>query len=552
MIAGHAVAQCLRNEGVGHIFCVPGESYVAVLDGLYATPEIQVITNRQEGGACFMAEGYAKATRKPGVCVVTRGPGATNASIAVHSAKYDSVPLVLLVGQVARSARGREAGQEIDYTHFFGTIAKWVIEINDAKQIPRIMARAFHIARSGRPGPVVVSLPRDMLEEDASIAMIDPYPAVRFDPDPKVIEQVVDRINAAKKPVLIAGSGTQYSNARQELIDFSEKFQIPVLTSYKRQDAFPNNHLNYIGNLANANKHTRNLVGNEADLVLVVGSRLNQQSTGAFAIPKPGQPLIQIYPDEQTIGQNLRPEVGIVADAKTALAAALKFPGPRPNENRAGWIAEHHAAQKRYATPAERPTRRVSMERVLADLKAALPADAITATDAGSFGQWHQRYLEFEHADSYISPSLGCMGPGIPSAVAAKLAHPGRTVVAHAGDGGFLMTGQEMATAKQYNAPIIAIVYNNEGYNSIRMHQVAQYPGRPCGNDLVNPDFAGLGTAYGALGLKVNRDEEFMLALKQALAAKGSALIEVSTDMEYVTPTATLTELTGKPLQGGD
>ncbi|HSD85147.1 MAG TPA: thiamine pyrophosphate-binding protein, partial [Anaerolineae bacterium] len=242
MIAGHAVAQCLRNEGVRHVFCVPGESFVALLDGLCSIPEIQLITNRHEGGACFMAEAYAKATRMPGVCIVTRGPGAANASIAVHSAKYDSVPLVLLVGQVARSARGREAGQEIDYTHFFGTIAKWVIEINDARQVPRIISRAFHIARSGRPGPVVVSLPRDMLEEDAKITMMEPYPPVRFDPDPKTIEQIMGQINSAKKPVLIAGSGTQYSNARQELIDFSEKFHIPVLTSYKRQDAFPNNH----------------------------------------------------------------------------------------------------------------------------------------------------------------------------------------------------------------------------------------------------------------------------------------------------------------------
>jgi acetolactate synthase-1/2/3 large subunit len=537
---------------VRHVFCVPGESYVALLDGLYSIPEIRVITNRQEGGACFMAEGYAKATRRPGVCIVTRGPGATNASIAVHSAKYDSVPLVLLVGQVARSARGREAGQEIDYTHFFGSIAKWVIEINDSKQIPRIMGRAFHIARSGRPGPVVVSLPRDMLEEEAEIAMIDPYPPMRFDPDPKLIEQVVNRINAAKKPVLIAGSGTQYSDARRELIDFAEKFQIPVLTAYKRQDAFPNGHPNYAGNVANANKFTRNLCANEADLILAIGARMNQQTTSSYAFPKRGQTFIQIYPDEETIGQNLRPDVGVVADAKTALAAALKLQGPRPNESRAAWIAEQHATHKSYATPSERPSRRVSMERVLADIKALQPSDAITTTDAGSFGQWHQRFLEYDHADSYISPALGCMGPGVPSAVAAKLAHPGRLVVAHAGDGGFLMTGQEMATAKQYGADIIVIVYNNEGYNSIRMHQVAQYPGRPCGNDLVNPDFAGLGTAYGALGLKVTRDEEFAPAFKQAMAANRSALIEVSTDMEYVTPTATLTELSGKPLQGGD
>ena len=552
MLGGHAVAQCLRNEGIRHVFCVPGESHIAVLDGLCGMPEIKLITNRQEGCSCFMAEGYAKSTRTTGVCLVTRGPGATNASIAIHSAKYDSVPLVLLVGQVSRAARGREAGQEIDYTHFFGSIAKWVVEINEPKHVPRVMTRAFHLARTGRPGPVVVSLPRDMLEENADISMIDPYPPARPNPDPKLIEEMIGRINAAKKPVLLAGSGTQYSGARPELIDFSEKFHIPVLTSYKRQDAFPNSHPNYIGNLTNANKHARTLVSKEADLVVVIGSRLNQQTTGVFSLPRPGQPFIQIDADEQNIGQNSRPDVGIVSDAKSALIVALKHQGPRPNESRAAWIAEHHAAQKRYSTPSERPTRRASMERVMADLKATLPSDAITTTDAGSFGQWPQRYLEFEHPDSYISPTLGCMGSGVPYAVAAKLAHPGRLVVAHVGDGGFLMTGQEMATAKQYGANVITIVYDNDGYNSIRMHQEAQYPGRQYGTDLVNPDFAALGSAYGALGLKVSRDEEFLPAFKKAMTADRSALIEVMTDFEYVTPSATLSELSGKPLQGGE
>ena len=552
MLGGHAVAQCLRNEGIRHVFCVPGESHIAVLDGLCGMPEIKLITNRQEGCSCFMAEGYAKSTRTTGVCLVTRGPGATNASIAIHSAKYDSVPLVLLVGQVSRAARGREAGQEIDYTHFFGSIAKWVVEINEPKHVPRVMTRAFHLARTGRPGPVVVSLPRDMLEENADISMIDPYPPARPNPDPKLIEEMIGRINAAKKPVLLAGSGTQYSGARPELIDFSEKFHIPVLTSYKRQDAFPNSHPNYIGNLTNANKHARTLVSKEADLVVVIGSRLNQQTTGVFSLPRPGQPFIQIDADEQNIGQNSRPDVGIVSDAKSALIVALKHQGPRPNESRAAWIAEHHAAQKRYSTPSERPTRRASMERVMADLKATLPSDAITTTDAGSFGQWPQRYLEFEHPDSYISPTLGCMGSGVPYAVAAKLAHPGRLVVAHVGDGGFLMTGQEMATAKQYGANVITIVYDNDGYNSIRMHQEAQYPGRQYGTDLVNPDFAALGSAYGALGLKVSRDEEFLPAFKKAMTADRSALIEVLTDFEYVTPSATLSELSGKPLQGGE
>ena len=552
MLGGHAVAQCLRNEGIRHVFCVPGESHIAVLDGLCGMPEIKLITNRQEGCSCFMAEGYAKSTRTTGVCLVTRGPGATNASIAIHSAKYDSVPLVLLVGQVSRAARGREAGQEIDYTHFFGSIAKWVVEINEPKHVPRVITRAFHLARTGRPGPVVVSLPRDMLEENADISMIDPYPPARPNPDPKLIEEMIGRINAAKKPVLLAGSGTQYSGARPELIDFSEKFHIPVLTSYKRQDAFPNSHPNYIGNLTNANKHARTLVSKEADLVVVIGSRLNQQTTGGFSLPRPGQPFIQIDADEQNIGQNSRPDVGIVSDAKSALIVALKHQGPRPNESRAAWIAEHHAAQKRYSTPSERPTRRASMERVMADLKATLPSDAITTTDAGSFGQWPQRYLEFEHPDSYISPTLGCMGSGVPYAVAAKLAHPGRLVVAHVGDGGFLMTGQEMATAKQYGANVITIVYDNDGYNSIRMHQEAQYPGRQYGTDLVNPDFAALGSAYGALGLKVTRDEEFLPAFKKAMTADRSALIEVMTDFEYVTPSATLSELSGKPLQGGE
>jgi acetolactate synthase I/II/III large subunit len=550
MLGGHAVAQCLHNEGVKHVFSVPGESYIAVVDGLVNFPQIKLITNRQEGCAAFMAEGYAKATRTPGVCIVTRGPGATNASIAVHSAKYDSAPLVLLVGQVSRAARGREAGQEIDYGQFFGSIAKWVIEINDPKQIPRIMGRAFHLARTGRPGPVVVALPRDVIEENADITMTDPIPAIQPHADPKAVASLVERINAARKPVLLAGSGTQYSRAWQELIDFAEKFQLPVLTSYKRQDAFPNNHPNYAGNMLTSNKHAQNLAYKESDLLIVLGSRLNQQTTAGFSLPPQGHPFVHIDADEGNIGQNSRPEVGIVADAKEVLLAALKHPAPRPNESRAAWIAEQHAVQKEFCTPQARPTPKVSMERVMNDLKSAMPADAITTTDAGSFGQWHQRYLEFDHPDSYISPTLGCMGPGVPSAVAAKLAHPNRTVIAHIGDGGFLMTGQEMATAKQYGAHFIAIVYNNEGYNSIRMHQEAQYPGRQHGVALENPDFALMGESYGALGLKVTRDEEFLPAFKKALAANRSALIEVQTDFEYVTPTAKLAELRGKKLAG--
>lgn len=543
MSGGHAVALCLRNEGVRHAFCVPGESYIALLDGLRDVPEIALITNRHEGSACLMAEAYGKTTRRPGVCIVTRGPGAANASIGVHLAKYDSTPLVLLVGQVARAARGREAGQEIDYTHFFGSIAKWVIEVQDPREAPRIMARAFHVARSGRPGPVVVALPRDVLEEEADVAMVDPYPAARPHPDPELIQAMVDRVRKAEKPVLLAGSGVQYADARNELVAFAEKFQTPVLSAFKRQDVFPNRHPHYAGNLGSRNNHAKQVVRDEADLLLIVGCRLNQQASGNYTLPHPGLSTIQIDADPANIGQNFRPHLAVVSDPRLALAAALACEGPGANEARAAWIAGCHAQQRRYSTPPERPTRGVSMERVMADLKATVPPDAIHTGDAGNFGGWVQRYIEFDHPDSYIIPTLGSMGTGVPGAVAAKLAHPERTVIAHVGDGGFLMTGQELATARQYGVHVVVIVYANGSYGTIRMDQEAQYPGRNYGTDLVNPDFAALGEGYGALGIRVGRDDEFLPALQRALAAPGSALIEVLTDLEYVSPTTTLSEV---------
>lgn len=543
MMGGHAVAQCLRNEGVRHAFSVPGESYIALLDGLRDTPEIRLITNRHEGSACLMAEAYGKTTRQPGVCIVTRGPGATNASIGVHLAKYDSTPLVLLIGQVTRAQRGREAGQELDYTHFFGSIAKWVVEINDPKEVPRIMTRAFHVARTGRPGPVVVSLPRDMLEEEADVTMVAPYPRARPNPDPRLIEEMVERINKAQAPVLVAGSGTQYAGAWEELVSFAEKFQLPVLSAFKRQDVFPNTHAHYVGNLGSRNNHARKIARDDADLLLIVGCRFNQQVSGNYTLPHPGLTTIQIDSDEENIGQNFRPDLAIVSDPKLALRAALEQPSPRANEGRAAWIGKYHALQSAYATVPECPTAKVSMERVMTGLKQTLPGDAIHTGDAGSFGGWPQRYIEFDHADSYIVPTLGSMGTGVPGAVAAKLAHPERTVIAHVGDGGFLMTGQEIATAMQYGVNIIVLVYSNGSFASIRINQEQQYPGRNYGTDLLNPDFAALANGYGALGIKVSRDEEFLPALEKAMAADRPAVIEVLTDLEHPSPGTRLSEL---------
>lgn len=547
MNGGHAVVDCLRNEGVRHVFNVPGESFTSILDGMRDVPQIRLISNRQEGGACLMAEAYAKASRTPGVCVVTRGPGATNASIGIHCARHDSTPLVLLVGQVSRAARGREAGQEIDYTHFFGSIAKWVTEVNDPRRVPEVISRAFHLARSGRPGPVVVSLPRDMLDETADIPLVEPYPVIRANPEPGLIAEMVQRLGAAKTPIIIAGSGTEYAGARQELVAFSEKFQVPVVTSYRRLAAFPNDHKHYLGNLSSANNAARDAVDG-ADLVLAIGTRLNQQSTAGYTLPRADQPLIQIDPAEEVIGQNHRPTLGIVSDIKLALAAALQHPAPAPKPERQGWIDEYRQVQQAWATPPERPSGKVSMERVMRDMKTTLPRDTMHTVDAGNFALWVHKYQEFTTPDTFFGPTVGCMGYGVPAAIGAKLAHPNRVVIANCGDGGFLMSGQEMATAAQYGVHIITVVYNNGALATIRMHQEAQYPNRPSGTDFVNPDFAALGTAYGALGLKVTRDSDFLPALKEALKANKPALIEVMTDLEYISPTATLAQVTaGQP-----
>jgi acetolactate synthase-1/2/3 large subunit len=547
MNGGHAVVDCLRNEGVRHVFNVPGESFTSILDGLRDAKEIQLITNRHEGGACLMAEAYTKATRTPGVCVVTRGPGATHASIGIHCARHDSTPLVLLVGQVERATRGREAGQEIDYTHFFGSLAKWVIEVSDPRRLPAVLSRAFHLARSGRPGPVVVSLPRDMLDETADMPLVEPYPVLRANPEPALIQEMVQRLGAAKNPIIVAGSGTEYAGARQELIAFSEKFQVPVVTTYRRLAAFPNDHAHYLGNLSSARNHTRDAVAG-ADLVLAIGTRLNQQTTAGWTLPHPDQTLIQIDPAEEVIGQNHRPTIGMVSDIKLALAAALEYPAPPPNPGRQGWIDEYRKVQQAWATPPERPTGQVSMEKVMMDMKTTLPKDTVHTVDAGNFALWVHKYQEFGVPDTFFGPTVGCMGYGVPSAIGAKLAHPNRVAIAHCGDGGFLMTGQEMATAAQYGINIIAVVYNNGALATIRMHQEAQYPNRPSGTDFVNPDFAALGTAYRALGIQVTRDHDFLPALQEALKANRPALIEVMTELEFISPTATLSQVTvGQP-----
>ena len=550
MSGGQVVVECLRNEGVEHVFTVPGESYLSIMDAIRDSERIRLVSCRHEGGACLMAEAYAKATRRPAVCMVSRGPGATHASDGVFVARYDSTPLVLLVGQVPRALRGREAGQEIDYTHLFGGIAKWVVEVSDPSWLPDAVSRAFHVARSGRPGPVVVSLPRDVLEHTTVANAVAAYPPVWAHPAPALVATLVERIGAASKPIIMVGSGVEYADAWQELIRFSEKFQIPVVAAHRRMSAFPNDHAHYLGYISGgakaefsgARSYGRDALS-EADLVVAVGTRLNAHSTVGFALPHAGQSLVQIYSSAEMIGQNHRPELGIVADIKLALTAALTHPAPAPDRDRQVWIDDYRARQVAWATPPSRPTRHVSMEQVMRDVKTSVPRDTIHTSDAGNFDGWVHKYLEFTAPNTFLGPTAGCMGYGVPGAVAAKLACPDRVVMAHCGDGGFMMTGQELVTAVQLGISIIVVVYNNGSLATIRMHQETQYPERPVGTDLVNPDFTAVGNAYGALGLKVMRDEEFLPALQQALNAGRCALIEVLTDLEFVSPSATLTQI---------
>jgi acetolactate synthase-1/2/3 large subunit len=539
---GQVLVDCIRREGVRHVFNVPGESYLGALDAFFDVPEIRLITNRQEGGACFMAEGYAKASRSVGVCFVTRGPGATNASIGVHCADQDSTPLVLFVGQVPRANRGREAFQEVDYGRFFGGMAKWVIEVDSPAKLAEVVPRAFHIARGGRPGPVVVALPEDILVEQIEPRPSQPYPRTLPHPDPRQIAELAARLGKARKPVIIAGSGVQYARAREALVRLAEQFTLPVLTSFRRMDAFPNSHPNYGGNLAIGKTAAQDLV-READLVLAIGDRLSEVTTNDYSLFPPGQPLAQIDIDPAAIGRNFAPVLSVVADAKLAIEALLEHAPKTADAARKDWIAAYHHSYLESATPPERPSRLTSADRVMKDLGEILPKDAILTVDAGNFSGWVHRFYRYDAEDSFLGPTVGSMGYGLPSAIGAKLAHPGRVVVGTCGDGGFMMTMQELATAVQHEINVIQLVFNNGSYGTIRMHQERDYPGRNVATDLKNPDFAAVARAFGAEGYTVRRSEEFAPALRAALACGKPAVLDIHTDPEQISIGATLSDL---------
>lgn len=525
--AANRLVSQLQAEQVARVFCVPGESYLAVIDALYdCRDEIDLISCRHESGAAMMALASAHLSGRAGVAFVTRGPGATNASIAVHIARQASLPLVLGVGQVARRNRGREAFQEVDYDSYFRPIAKAVFEVAEPDDVAAITAQAFALAEHGRQGPVVLALPEDVLSSAATgEAVVRPTQhSVMIDPGD--LQSLSTRLAAAARPIILVGGGPWSEAAINRTEAFAEKYRIPVFSAFRRADCFANDHASYAGFLGYGAAPTAWQRVREADCVFVIGSRLDEPTTQDYSWPAAGQTLLHVHPDPQQLGLNFATELGIAATVETLAAALAELELPA-KPAWAPWCAEVREDHLRSEIPPPADGT-LDLGAVMRTLNARIPADSIVTTDAGNFTAWPLRYRRYARPGRLLAPVNGAMGYGVPAAIAAALAHPRRTVIGCVGDGGMLMTGMEIATAVKYGASPVILVFNNNKYGTIEMHQQRRYPGRELGNALTNPDFAALARSFGAFGCQVRHADEFPDALEAALAAGRLALIELA------------------------
>jgi acetolactate synthase-1/2/3 large subunit len=541
---GQVLVDQLVLHGVDLAFGVPGESYLAVLDALHDAP-LRLIVTRHEGGAANMAEAYGKLTGRPGVCMVTRGPGATHASNGVHTAFQDSTPMLLLIGQVARDTVGREGFQELDYRAMYGAIAKWATQVDDAARLPEIVARAFAVATSGRPGPVVLALPEDMLSERVDVADARPHRAVPAAPAPDAMARLGELLAQARAPLAIVGESGWTAQTGADIAAFAETQAVPVAASFRCQDYVDNASPAYAGHAALAMDPALAKRIREADLLLAIGGRLGEIPTAGYTLVRPGAPtqrLIHVHPDPDEIGAVYPTELGIVASLE-AFAAAARALDPGGADGRAGLLEAAHGEYERNLAETRELPGPLQMSAVMATLRERLPDDAILTNGAGNFSVWAHRYYEFHRYPTQLGPRSGSMGYGVPAAVGAKAVHPDRPVVCLAGDGDFLMTGQELATAVQEELPIVVLVVNNAMYGTIRMHQERHYPGRVVGTDLRNPDFVAYARAFGAHGALVERSEDFPAALDEALECGRPAVIELRVDPQAITPRQTLDEI---------
>jgi acetolactate synthase-1/2/3 large subunit len=565
-MGGHLLVECLIAQGVTHAFGVPGESYLAVLDGFHKyQDQIQFVTCRQEGGAAFMADAQGRLTGRPGVCFVTRGPGATNASIGVHTAFQDSTPMVLFVGDVASDTRDREAFQEVDFCAFFGPstkgMAKRVERIDDAKRIPEYVARAFATAMNGRPGPVVLVLPEDMLTHEVASRPLPKLEPVEAWSDPGSLRQLREMLLSAQKPFVIAGGGAWTTQSAQALQRFAENWQLPVGNAFRFQDTFDNFHPLYAGDVGiGINPKLAQRI-KESDLIIAIGPRLGEMTTSGYSlleVPKPKQKLVHIHASAEELNRVYHADLAICATMNAAARSleVLTAPQSVPWTN---WAQQANAdyvantqAQALAGLPTDSANGLVNMPEVVAALQRHLPADAVLTNGAGNFASWVHRYYKHHGLSkghkTQLAPTVGAMGYGVPAGVAASVL-TGRVAFTIAGDGDFLMNGQELATATQHGAKSIVVLLNNGMYGTIRMHQERDFPTHNMGSNLNNPHFANLAKAYGYEGIRISKTEEFEPALIAALASNQGTLIEIMLDPEVITTRGTLSAITQNALK---
>ncbi len=559
-LAGHLLVECLVEQGITHAFGVPGESYLAVLDGFHMhRDKIRFVINRQEGGAAYMADAQARVTGRPGVCFVTRGPGATNASIGVHTAFQDSTPMVLFVGDVGSDCRDREAFQEVDYNSFFGPntkgMAKRVERIDDPERIPEYVSRAFATAMNGRPGPVVVVLPEDMLTRPVQARPLPRLEAVEAWSDPGALHTLREMLLVSKKPMVIAGGGGWTPQAAQALQRFAENWKLPVGNAFRFQDTFDNHHPNYAGDVGigpspQLAQHIR-----DSDLLLVIGPRLGEMTTGGYTliqVPRPVQKLVHIHGGAEELNRVYRADLAILSTMNAAARSleALTAPTEVPWAERTAQIhADYLANLKPQTLPGL-----IDMAAVMGVVNRLLPADAVVTNGAGNFASWVHRFHRYHGLarglKTQLAPTSGAMGYGVPAGIAANIV-TGRTAFTIAGDGDFLMNGQELATAVQHGGKSIIVLLNNGMYGTIRMHQEREYPRHEVGSRLQNPDFVMLAKAYGYEGVRITRTEEFEPAFERALSAECGTLIEVMLDPEVITTRTTMSAIRQAALDQG-
>jgi acetolactate synthase-1/2/3 large subunit len=543
--AGRAAVQALVALGVDHAFCVPGESFLGLLDALYDEPRIRVIATRHEGGAAFMAEAYAKLTRKPSVCMGTRMVGGGNLAIGIHTAHQDSSPVIALLGQVATRERYKEAFQESELAQVFAPMAKWAVEPPRADRVGELVLRAGRVAVSGRPGPVVVSLREDLLSEEVEPLDVEPYEPPRPAPDQDSVGRALALLREAKQPLMLLGGGVLAARASAAYLRLAEAEQLPVVSAWRRTDVFPNDHPLFLGQSGLAGPPSVGQRLREADVLLAVGTRLNEYTSQGFRAPAPGTRFIHVDISAEGLGAHRLADVACQADAglfaQALLARVEGNPAPeRLLAARREQNAKHRAAWEQQTTPGRGRAGPgfLDQQAIAAQLRCVLPRETIVTTDAGNFGGWPARYLRFQQPGTFLGPTSGAMGYGVPAAIAARLARPGQPALALVGDGGFLMTGNEIETAVRERAPCVALVFDNAQYGTIRMHQEREHPGRPIATALGPVDFAGLARSLGAQGVTVRDEQEFSPALHDALRAERPTVLHVRVDPDQISVAA--------------